>query len=132
MVDGEKYQAVLLTLSLKFELEDCGRDIATIQRAISRKTTRGMHGKRMVTLIIVTDELVQAIGSRLRPIIDGANSVENFWIMLAPKPNDVFGQWGSFDPAVNRIREAWVDAWNRNKPQDMREAQRRNARFKDR
>jgi len=69
-----------------------------------------MHGKRMVTMIIVTDESVAELGARLRPLIGGADTIENFWMLLAPKPDDVFGQHGNFDPAVHRVREAWVEA----------------------
>ena len=68
----------------------------------------------------------------MRPIIGGADSIENFWMLLAPKPNDVFGQNGGFDPAVHRIREAWVEAWERNKLQHVRKSQRRYAGFKQR
>ncbi|NUJ80686.1 hypothetical protein HUN39_11740 [Methylocystis sp. FS] len=133
MQQGDKrYGVVLLHLSMKYELEDCGRDLAVIQKSIGRWCKRGMHGKRMVALLITTEESVQEIGERLRPVIGILDSVENFWIMAAPKPNDVFGQHGNLDPAVHRIGEAWVEAWERNKPHDMREAQRRNARFKQR
>ena len=124
------FQAVLLILSLKFELEHCGRDLATIQNALERWCMRGMHGKRMVTMIIVTEEYVAELGARLRPVISNADSIENFWMLLAPKPDDVFGQYGNVDPAVHRIREAWVEAWKRNKPQHVRNAQRRYANFK--
>lgn len=129
---GATHQAVLLVLSLKFELEDCGRDLAEIQKKIRRWCKRAMHGKRMVALVIMTEETVHEIGVRLHEALTSASSVENFWIVKAPEPNDIFGQDGNFDPAVTRIGEAWVEAWERNKPQDMREAQRRNARFKNR
>lgn len=91
-----------------------------------------MHGKRMVTMIIVTEESVAEIGARLHSVIVGADSIENFWMLLAPKPNDVFGWNGNFDPAVHRIRQAWVEAWERNKPQHVRKLQRRDASFKQR
>jgi hypothetical protein len=126
------FQAVLLILSLKYELEHCGRDLATVQNAIECWCLRGMHGKRMVTMIIVTDEPVAELGARLGPVISNADSIENFWMLLAPKPDDVFGQHGNFDPAVHRIRQAWVKAWERNKPQHVRKPQMRHASFKQR
>jgi hypothetical protein len=132
MSDSKRCQAVLLILAMKFELEDCGRDLAEIQKKIGRWCKRAMHGKRMVALVIMTDETVYEIGARLHEALSSAGSVENFWFGTAPQPNDIFGQHGNLDPAVTRIGEAWAEAWKRNKPQDMREAQRRNARFKNR
>lgn len=126
------FQAILLILSLKYELEHCKRDLATVQNSIKRWCMRGMHGKRMVTMIIVTEESVAEIGARLRPVVGGADSIENFWMLLAPKPNDVSKQNGNFDSAVHWIRQGWVEAWERNKLQHVRKFQRRNASFKQR
>ncbi len=127
------FQVILLLLSMKYELELCGRDLAAVQRSIKRKCMRGMHGKRMVAMIILTDESVAELGARLCLAIRSADSIENFWVLLAPKPDDVFGENGNFDPAVHRIREAWVEAWERNKPQHVGNPQRRYyANFKQR
>jgi hypothetical protein len=126
------YSAMQIILSLKFDLELCGRDLGIITKAISRHCTRGMHGNKMICLFIVTNETVLDVGQRLHGTLSNSNSVENFWIEMAPKPDDIFGQHGQLDPAVCRCRDAWVKAWDLNKPNDMREAQRRNARFKQR
>jgi hypothetical protein len=78
MSNQKKHQAALLVLSLKLELEDCGHDLAMIQGPIKQWCKRGMHGKRMVSLIVVTNETICELGERLRPFVERANAVENF------------------------------------------------------
>jgi hypothetical protein len=123
-------QVIILILSLKYELEHCERDLKAAQASIKRWCKKGMHGKRMVAILIVTEETACELGARLRPVISNLDSIENFWFLPAPKNDDVFGQHGNVDPLVHRIREAWVEARKRDKPQHVREAQRWNAGLK--
>ena len=124
------FQVILVILSLNYELEICGRDLVAVQSSIKRWCKRGMHGKRMLTMIVVTDEFVAELGTRLHPVISRADSIETFWIFPAPNPDDICGHYGNLDPAVHWIREAWIEARERNKLQHVRKPQRRHVSFK--
>lgn len=120
-----EFKPYLLILSLKFEIEDCSYEIAKVNREIREWCRPGMHGKRMVAFVIVTDETMTYLVNRLKRTIDQLPKIENFWCMAAPKADDIVGQHGFLDPVCHRIRTGWVEAGDRNKAQNVRRSQRR-------
>ena len=120
--------AVLITLSLNYDLEHCQRDLARIHSAAPGKCFRGMHGKKMVSVIVATRESIQSFAEKMIPVLSGMDSIDNFWIALAPKPDDIFGKNGNLDPAVHYIRLAWVTAWEWDEADNVRKGKRPHMR----
>lgn len=118
-------RVLLLHYTLKYDIDHAKADMIFLAGAMKRWSKRVMHGSRYVGVAIVTDETADQLRQRLAPVLDAMNVIDDFWIAPAPKADDVVGRLGNFSPFNHFLREAWVEAAKRSRPQNVRRLQRR-------
>jgi hypothetical protein len=113
-----------MILALKFDIEDVKGDLIRLTRAIKCPLKPCMHGKRMVGYVIVTHESVDELRDRIKQTLEDLEGIDDYHIFPAPKPEDVVGRAGSFNPLAHYLRLGWVENRQLGKSDDMREPKR--------
>ena len=120
-----KYDVFVLQVITKYDLEDCGPTIGRVKNLLQRWCHPGMHARRNIAFVMVTDESLKALGERLYPglaELKESGGVERF--MLTPDPGAVFSDYGEIDPLMHWLRLGRVEAGKRSDAQDVRHRQR--------
>jgi hypothetical protein len=124
------FSVFILQLITKNDLEDTPRLTGQILTCVKRWCKMGMHAKRNIAFVIVTDETLSDLGTRLWPDLtrlQELGSVERFFIHAAP--DEVISDHGAIDALMHWMRAGRVEAWERNKAKDMRYRKRRERRI---
>lgn len=124
------YDVFVLQVILKNDLEDAPKLTGRVLSFIKRWCKPAMHAKRNIGYVIVTDETLDQLGDRLWPELQELielGSVERFF--LYPAPPGVISDHGKMDALAHWIRAGRVEAGERNKPQHVRDRERRKRRF---
>src|SRR5579864_6443034 len=82
----------------------------------------GMHSKKAVAFVILTEESSEKLLERLTPTLESITSVENYWCHTIL--DDVVGRNGGIDPLRTYVTEAWQELGKRNKPNYVRQPER--------
>lgn len=88
-------KAYLLVIALKFDLENCTREIDYLRRFFPHDTKLAMHSKRTLALVMVTSKNSYVLVDSMRRALD-ANCIENYWCL--PCPATIVGKNRDFDP----------------------------------
>ena len=64
-----------------------------------------LHGKKTAGMVIETAESLEELAKRLRPALDGIDSLDNYW--LSPAPTLIEAKYGTIDPFRSRLVEGW-------------------------
>lgn len=126
------YSVFLLQLITKNDLEDTPRLTGDVLKLIQRWCKPGMHAKRNIAFVIVSDETLQDLAARLWGALQEMKElgrIERFFLTAAP--DEVISDHGNIDPLRHWIGLGRVEAGQRSKPQDMRKGQGRHRRIGD-
>jgi hypothetical protein len=124
------YSVFILQLITKHDFEDMPRLTGNVISFVKRWCKPGMHAKRNIAYVIVTDETLQQLSLRLWEDLvrlRELGSVERFF--LQPAPEEVISDHGAVDALMHWMRAGRVEAGERNKAQDVRYRKRRHRRF---
>jgi hypothetical protein len=99
-------QPFLLRVEFSFELDHAHKAIGQIVKAFQRPMWKGMHGKRTIGFVIVTDETGVELLRRLRPSLDAISGIDKYWLHVAPPA--VLAKDGSLDPLATAVEKAWA------------------------
>lgn len=124
------YTVFILQVITKSDLEDTPRLTREVMSFVKRWCKPGMHAKRNIAYVIVTDETLQDLARRLWDDLvrlQELGSIERFF--LQPAPVEVISDHGAIDALMHWMRAGRVEAGERNKTEDMRHRQRRHRRF---
>ncbi|WP_156398537.1 hypothetical protein [Mesorhizobium sp. Root102] len=119
------HSVFILQVITKYDIEDTPRLTREVLSFVKRWCKPGMHAKRNIAYVIVTDETLHDLASRLwNDLIrlQELGSVERFFIQ--PAPDEVISDHGSVDALMHWMRAGRVEAWERNKAQDVRHRKR--------
>lgn len=119
------HSVFVLQIITKYDLEDTPRLTADVLSFVKRWCKPGMHAKRNIAFVIVTDETLQELALRLWPNLvrlQELGSVERFFLNLAPE--EVVSDHGNVDALMHWMRLGRVEAWERNKTKDARHRKR--------
>jgi hypothetical protein len=124
------YSVYILQVITKNDIEDTPRLTRDVLSFVKRWCKPGMHAKRNIAYVIVTEETLRELSSRLwNDLIrlQDLGSVERFFVQTAPE--EVISDHGSLDALMHWMRAGRVEAGERNKAQDMHYRKRRHRRL---
>jgi hypothetical protein len=125
-----RFQVVELTLLFKFPWKDLDRGrLIDIDRQVQRHIQRGKHTPYSFSMLVVTDESPAELVKRVRPGFEAVGVIEDFWAQIVGL--DATGPTGDFDPFTFRVKKAWVEANDRNKPKHLQERRPRDTRVEN-
>lgn len=120
------YNVFVLEIVTKYDLEDTEWMKGRIIKQMKCWVKPGFHAKRQLKFVLVTDETIEMLYSRLGDFLfdlRDSGSIERFAISDAPMT--VITDHGQFDPFTHYLRLGRVHASERNQSQRLRNRQRR-------
>lgn len=123
-----EYRVYIVQWSLKFDPEDrqTTRDVQAAKMAIKRWCHAAQYGRRFIGFVVVSEESAIELAARLATETAPLGNIDNLHVFGAPQPDDIAcANAGTFGPLNHWVRAGWVEARERNKPQNVRRFQRR-------
>lgn len=112
-------QVLLLQVFLKFEIEDCQRELKSLRRLLGAAQPC-MHEKRHIGFVLTTNEEPQELLDRLRSALETDNIVDYTATFVLGK---AAGKHGGLNSLVTRINAAYAVLQN-GPSKYLRESQR--------
>jgi hypothetical protein len=95
----------VLYLSFKLDLELVQREYSRIGKLIHCWALPILHGNKSAGFVIETDETLDQLSKRLRPMLNEIDPLDNYWI--CPAPAIIESKNGGVDPFYSRLAEGW-------------------------
>ena len=98
-------QVVVLQVFLKFEIEDCPREIGALRRAMGTTAQPCMHDKRHIAFVLMTMEEPAELLERLGPVLEVDNFTNYTATLVLGK---AAGKHGGLNSLVTRVNSAFA------------------------